>query len=398
AFNILDDEWKKLFMAMVCQLNKLSSEKLGLIPNLHSDKFDQLRDPEQFSYNFANDPQGLFDATYSFKGSDSVVHIVVIERVLYCAEGIIGRCSVVIEAESSGEHWVLNHLPKVIDSITLPYHEKEMVQGRLKAHLKDKYEERVMCVTVLEKLHPLSELVDPREFAQVFHNVLQIHQWCYECVRILHRNLSSGNIMFRCKDGKIYGVLNDFNLLSCVADMDKGPTSNQCTGTRPFMSCNLLCPTWNGGHLYRHDLESLFYIMLCLACRYEKPGVPIPDPRAYSKWFSGTNEEVYDNKNSFYTDHNEAFPIQPYFTHFRMWLHLIFRFLSAGYKARLSLEIESDIANYDLDILLALRDSLQDPELQECDWSTLNGHVTYVTFRRIMSSFQAQPLETCWSG
>ncbi|KAJ3845595.1 hypothetical protein EV368DRAFT_90505 [Lentinula lateritia] len=98
AFNILDDNWKKLFMAMVCQLNKLSSEKLGLIPNLHSDKFDQLCDPEQFfSYNFANDPQGLVDATYSFKGSDGIVHIVIIEQVLYRAEGIIGRCSVIVE-------------------------------------------------------------------------------------------------------------------------------------------------------------------------------------------------------------------------------------------------------------------------------------------------------------
>ncbi|KAJ3920160.1 protein kinase [Lentinula edodes] len=439
AFNILDDEWKKLFMAMVCQLNKLSSEKLGFIPNLHLDKFDDLRDPEQLSHQFANDPQGLVGAHYSFKGSDGLVHIVVIEQVLYRAEGIIGRCSVVVEvrcicrgsgckwngerkimkisfpsksrpseegliyearskAESSGEHWALNHLPKVIDSITLPYHEKESVQGRLKTHLKDKYEERVMRVTILEKLHPLSELEDPREFAQVFYDVLQIHQWLYECVGILHRDLSSGNIMFRRKDDKIYGVLNDFDLSSRVADMDKGPTSNQRTGTRPFMSRDLLCPTWNGGHLYRHDLESLFYIMLCLACRYKKPGVPTPDPRAYSKWFSGTDEEVYDNKNSFYTDHNESFPIQPYFTHFRTWLHLIFRFLSAGYKARPSLELESEIASYDLDTLLALRDSLQDPEHEEFDWSTLNGRVTYLTFRRIMSSFQAQPLETRWSS
>ncbi|KAJ3878220.1 hypothetical protein F5051DRAFT_428304, partial [Lentinula edodes] len=94
---------------------------------------------------------------------------------------------------------------------------------------------------------PLSELEDPREFAQVFYDVLQIHQWLYECVGILHRDLSSGNIMFRRKDDKIYGVLNDFDLSSRgVADMDKGPTSNQRTGTRQFMSHDLLCPTWTG--------------------------------------------------------------------------------------------------------------------------------------------------------
>ncbi|KAJ3871635.1 protein kinase [Lentinula edodes] len=438
AFNILDDEWKKLFMAMVCQLNKLSSEKLGFIPNLHLDEYDHLRDPEQLSQQFANDPQGLVGAHYSFKGSDGVVHIVVIEQVLYRAEGIIGRCSVVVEvtcicqdsgckwngerkimkisfpsksrpseegliydarskAESSGEHWALNHLPKVIDSITLPYHEKETVQGRLKTHLKDKYEERVMRVTILEKLHPLSELEDPREFAQVFYDVLQIHQWLYECVGILHRDLSSGNIMFRRKDDKIYGVLNDFDLSSRVADMDKGPTSNQRTGTRQFMSRDLLCPTWNGGHLYRHDLESLFYIILCLACRYERPNVPVPEPRPYASWFRGTDQDVFNDKSTFLSEFLPGgLPVQPYFTHFRTWLHLIYRFVSAGYKARPSLEVESEIANYDPATLLALRDSLQDPELEEFDWSTLNGRVTYLTFRRIMSSFQAQPLETRW--
>ncbi|KAJ3900780.1 protein kinase [Lentinula edodes] len=439
AFNILDDEWKKLFMAMVCQLNKLSSEKLGFIPNLHLDKYDHLRDPEQFSQQFANDPQGLVGAHYSFKGSDGVVHIVVIEQVLYRAEGIIGRCSVVVEvtcicqdsgckwngerkimkisfpsksrpseegliydarskAESSSEHWALNHLPKVIDSITLPYHEKETVQGRLKTHLKDKYEERVMRVTILEKLHPLSELEDPREFAQVFYDVLQIHQWLYECVGILHRDLSSGNIMFRRKDDKIYGVLNDFDLSSRVADMDKGPTSNQRTGTRPFMSRDLLCPTWTGGHLYRHDLESLFYIMLCLACRYKKPGLPTAEPRAYSKWFSGTDEEVYDNKNSFYTDHNESLPIQPYFADYEQWLYLIFRYISAGYKARPPLASQPKMTGNMAAILLALKDPGMDSQHQNFDWNTLDGRVTYLTFRTIMSSFQDEPLETRWSG
>ncbi|KAJ4494915.1 hypothetical protein C8J55DRAFT_395108, partial [Lentinula edodes] len=129
---------------------------------------------------------------------------------------------------------------------------------------------------------PLSELEDRKEFAQVFYDVLQIHQWLYECVGILHRDLSSGNIMFRRKNDKIYGVLNNFDLSY------RGPTSNQRTGTRPFMSRDLLCPTWTGGHLYRQYLESLFYIMLCLSCRYKKPGLPTAEPRAYSKWFSGT--------------------------------------------------------------------------------------------------------------
>ncbi|KAF8825163.1 hypothetical protein HHX47_DHR7000365 [Lentinula edodes] len=66
--------------------------------------------------------------------------------------------------------------------------------------------------------------------------------------------------MFRRKDNKIYGVLNDFDLSSRVADMDKGPTSNQ------------------PGRV---------------AISIAKPGLPTAEPRAYSKWFSGTDEEVF---------------------------------------------------------------------------------------------------------
>ncbi|KAJ3741282.1 hypothetical protein DFH05DRAFT_1505430, partial [Lentinula detonsa] len=45
AFHVVDEERKKLFMAMVCRLNQLSSTELGSIPNLHLDDFNYLRDP-----------------------------------------------------------------------------------------------------------------------------------------------------------------------------------------------------------------------------------------------------------------------------------------------------------------------------------------------------------------
>ncbi|KAJ3734749.1 protein kinase [Lentinula guzmanii] len=433
AFRIVNEEWKKLFMAMVCQLNQLSSEKLGFIPNLHLDDFVYLRDPEQFAHDFKHDPEGLVGATYRFKCSDGYTRLFVIKRVLYRAEGIIGRASVVVEvecvcnesgcqwhgerkvmkisfpsrrrpsedalirearskAESTGDPWALNHLPQIIDSITITYDEST-VQDRLKTHLNEKYEERVMRVTILEKLHPLSELIDPRDFAQVFYDILQIHQWLYECVGILHRDLSSGNIMFRRKDGKICGVLNDFDLSSRVRNMDKGPTSNHRTGTRPFMSIDLLDPDWKGGHLYRHDIESLFYIMLCLACRYERPNVPTPEPRAYAVWFSGTDQQVLDNKTAFLTRPcTKAIPIQPYFAGFKRWLKRIRKKLHIGYIRRpVYLPEESGIDSDDDES----PDSDEDPNF---DWDTLNKRASYTTMRSIMSSFQGKSLETRWAN
>ncbi|KAJ3920785.1 protein kinase [Lentinula edodes] len=442
-FGIVNDEFKKLFMAMVCQLHKLSTENLGFIPNLDLDGFDLLRNPEQLPYNFDKDPSKLVGATYTFTGTDGSRRRVRITKILYRAEGIIGRCSIVVEveclckeadctwhekgkkktrtkrkvmkisfpsktrpsedgligearskAESSGDSWALNHLPEVTDSITFPYHEDTTVQGRLKKHLKENYEERVMRVTFLEKLHPLSELKDPREIAQVFYDVLQIHQWLYECVGILHRDLSSGNIMYRRIDGKIYGVLNDFDLSSRVRDMDKGPTSNQRTGTRPFMSRDLLSPDWEGGHLYRHDLESLFYIILCLACRYKAPGVAAAEPRPFSQWFNGTDREIFNDKNTFLTDTSalaQDLPIQPYFAHFVPWLKRIRYFISEGYHARPRPQLEPVD---DTDIL----DLPEDMQPQASfNWQTLGGQVTYSRFRRVMSSFKDEPLETRWS-
>ncbi|KAJ3744745.1 protein kinase [Lentinula detonsa] len=426
AFHIVDEEWRKLFMAMVCQLNQLSSEKLGFIPNLHLDDFDYLRDPKQFAQDFKDNPEGLVGVKYRFKCSDGCRRIFVIKRVLYRAEGIIGRGSIVVEvecictesgckwheerkimkisfpsrsrppedaliqearlkAESTGAHWALNHLPQIADSITLTYDEST-VQGRLKSHLKEKYEERVIRVAILEKLHPLSELEDPRDFAQVFYDILQIHQWLYECAGILHRDLSIGNIMFRRKDDKIYGVLNDFDLSSRVQDMDKGLLSNHRTGTRPFMSPELLNPNWKGGHYYRHDLESLFYIMVCIACRYERPGVAAAEPRAYSKWFHGTDEEVRDNKTSFLCCSPPAnIPIQPYFAGFKLWLKSIYRSMRFGYL---------DSAKYSL----GPRESESDDEDFHFDWMTMNKCVSYTTIRSTMSSFEGNYLETRWAG
>ncbi|KAJ3795723.1 protein kinase, partial [Lentinula aff. detonsa] len=433
AFRIADEEWKKLFMAMVCQLNQLSSEKLGFIPNLDLDDFDYLRDPQQFAQDFKNNPEGLVGATYRFKCSDGYTRIFVIKRVLYRAEGIIGRASVVVEvecvctesgcqwhgerkvikisfpsrsrppedalirearskAESTGDLWALDHLPQIIDSITITYDEST-VQGRLKAHLKEKYEERVMRVTILEKLHPLSELEDPRDFAQVFYDILQIHQWLYECVGILHRDLSSGNIMFRRKDGKIYGVLNDFDLSSRVQDMSNGSTSNQRTGTRPFMSPDLLDPDWEGGHLYRHDLESLFFIMLCLACRYKAPGIPATEPRPYAQWFSGTDLEVFNAKYTFLAKSStRSPPIQLYFAGFEQWLLGIHIQLRYGYTRR---PIYTLGESSQFGVQSAYH---EDEETPDFDWNTLNKRASYTMMRSIMSSFQGKSLETRWAS
>ncbi|KAF8994373.1 hypothetical protein BDZ89DRAFT_1172340 [Hymenopellis radicata] len=58
--------------------------------------------------------------------------------------------------------------------------------------------------------------------------------------RIMHRDLSQGNIMWHVRKGRICGVLNDFDLSSYRGA--SGGSSKQRTGTRPYMAMNYM--TW----------------------------------------------------------------------------------------------------------------------------------------------------------
>ncbi|KAJ3715618.1 protein kinase [Lentinula guzmanii] len=342
-----------------------------------------------------DDPHSFAGARCSFEGSDGYTRIILIIRIIHCAERDFGLCSIVVEvecectalgcdwhekqlilkvcfpeagspipekmliqeakrvAEHTSELWALNHLPDLIDSITITYDDKNARQGNITT-VEETCEGSIMYITVFEELHPLSELDDLTDFAQVFYDILQIHQWLYECAGILHRDLSIGNIMFRRIEGKVYG----------------GPASDFRTGTRPFMSVDLLDPDWKGGHLYRHDLESLFFIMICLACRYERPAGPTMKC-AQTKLTSSATVSLERSRFNF-----------------------ILLVLQIGWI----LSITGSV--------LPIRDARKSGVYRSScllgntpyDWNTLGGIFTYTDMRQLMSSFQDQPLETRWSG
>jgi serine/threonine protein kinase len=95
--------------------------------------------------------------------------------------------------------------------------------------------------------------------------------WLYYCFRILHRDISSSNIMFCRRSNKVCGVLNDLDLplrdhMELVTS-----TSQLRTGTPLYVAIDLLqgtCGTSPIRHLYRHDLESLAYVILLQCSRY----------------------------------------------------------------------------------------------------------------------------------
>ena len=131
---------------------------------------------------------------------------------------------------------------------------------------------------------------------------------------------------------KVYGVLTDYDLSSWTASLtlDYTKTSQQRTGTPPFMARGLLDGTDNL-HLYRHDVESLFYIMLILATHYEiqapkegeEGGVRLRQglkKLPYQEWFDQPSYKALANsKKAFFSDF-EDLDLSPGFEDFGCWL------------------------------------------------------------------------------
>jgi len=76
-------------------------------------------------------------------------------------------------------------------------------------------------------------------------------------VGILHRDISSENVMVDVKKQGMWVILNDFDLAGRVKE--EGARARHRTGTLPFMAIELLKKA-DATHCLRHDLESLFYV------------------------------------------------------------------------------------------------------------------------------------------
>jgi hypothetical protein len=103
--------------------------------------------------------------------------------------------------------------------------------------------------------------------------------------------------MLREQDGKIFGVLNDFDLAVQVDAQD--PSSKQRTGTKPFMAIDRIVKE-PPRHMYRHDLESFYYVIIWLTSRYEN-GHEIKNP-PLDEWALADGVGLEKLKKSFFFD------------------------------------------------------------------------------------------------
>ncbi|TCD71759.1 hypothetical protein EIP91_005525 [Steccherinum ochraceum] len=220
------------------------------------------------------------------------------------------------KAEELNDLWVLDHLPEVL--YTEDYDEEtrkatasegkgkgkavnddsndlwKTLSQRLLELFGDGYEQRVLRVIISSELSETHELIDVKDTYNVFHDVFRCYRWLYEICGIMHRDLSHSNIMWRKRKMRIVGVLNDFDLVSRVVSVEnQEPSSKHRTGTKPFMAMDLLSEK-PPLHIYRHDLESLLYVMLWHTHRFED-GRVVSKP-AFDSWAKDSAEHVLDAK------------------------------------------------------------------------------------------------------
>ena len=310
------------------------------------------------------------------------------------------------KAKSTAGKWALNHLPQVLFAQDVVFdsdstHEKvaSLFDNAEFVDEEYKYERRTLRIIIQERLHPLKTLTKAKDIAQVLLDVacstyfpfaywLQrthaelVHRWLFEDAGILHRDLSLNNIMYRIVNEKVYGVLTDYDLSSWTASLTSGytKTSQQRTGTPPFMASGLLDGT-DAVHLYRHDVESLFYIMLILATQNE-----IQAPKKgkgggvrareglktlpYQEWFDQPSyKSLASFKQTFFSSLGHL-DLSPTFEDFRGWLGVLRLSFRRGVRAKQIYEEEL--------MFLQQQDGASEGEdLPTFDDETLAGHITY---------------------
>ena len=183
----------------------------------------------------------------------------------------------------------------------------------------------------------------------------------------------------RRKVRKVRGVLTDYDLSSLVEKMksDYTKTSQQRTGTPPYMAYELLREI-SPLHLYRHDLESLFYIMLLMATRHTietpkgevKPRVVMRESRRlpFQDWFDQPHYGMLGLCKKALFSEMQAIEVSPVFEDFLPWLEDLQQCFENGFKLKPSNNNRTQ---------KAWRPAVQQPA--EFDDETLGGYITYAT-------------------
>lgn len=133
------------------------------------------------------------------------------------------------------------------------------------------WEDRIYsCLVISPAGRIISDFNSVRELLEALRDAIRAHQSLFGVGQILHRDISSNNIIITepgNQDG-FKGMLIDLDLAKGKNSVSS--ESRQQTGTMQFLALGVLREE---DHTYRHDLESFFYVLLWV-CARESWGKP----------------------------------------------------------------------------------------------------------------------------
>ena len=192
--------------------------------------------------------------------------------------------------------------------------------------------------------------------------------------------------MFRLEDGKVYGVINSFNLAEREDNSSKGHKSGQ-SWERPFMSISLHLDEkmmMTTEYIERFDLESILYVMWWEVRLFDKGKLFATEEaqETYKKWIGLDDENLHEFKRVALWDIREDLINESYRPLCWTWLRPLCRIFADGYSELL--EYNSKCEGTETCSDFSLPDG---EELTEFDYDTLGGHVTFEKIWEIMGDY-----------
>ncbi|KYK62108.1 serine/threonine-protein kinase Sgk2 [Drechmeria coniospora] len=136
---------------------------------------------------------------------------------------------------------------------------KRRRSNRQKSKLATKFNEQLSITKTKPTGRIISDYETVEELLETMRDAIKVYQSLYIAGKILHRDISSNNIIItdpKVADG-FKGMLIDLDLAK-VRDSSPSGARHQ-TGTLQFMAVEVLR---KADHTYRYDLKSFFYVLL----------------------------------------------------------------------------------------------------------------------------------------
>ncbi|PFH45366.1 hypothetical protein AMATHDRAFT_184632 [Amanita thiersii Skay4041] len=293
---------------------------------------------------------------------------------------ILKRVFDMIKSDPERLGWIRNHIPVVLHHETIKWDETG-VQGRLAKYLEGKnvpYEKRVLRILIMTELFPITQLTTTATLGHAIKDIFRCYRWLHDQAHVLHRDISLKNLMYRKKDGKAYGVLVDYDMAIIITPGHREPSSKQRTGTQPYMAYDLLRPS-PPKHVYRHDLESLFYVMAVITTMYHKGKRIVDTEHPLADWFHVGMKHLRDMKYHFLGQTSP--PTTAHFLNMASWILGLRMLFKDGYNARTDFEALVEEAK------IACKD------IPSFDEDTLGGEVDFDKFQKILDRDIGLPAE-----